>query len=265
MNHPLDEIGIVQIRHRAARHEFVHAGFVVLAALPNHLIVRGCGAMLHPVAHHPVERAAAQAAAHHEERLLVRIEPVESVALFPLRGRGRGDLLADGIAGEQDAVGREEFLHPLVGRADAGGAFRQDLVGQARIRILLLQQAGDTLVRGAPKQRSAGEAADADRYVGLERLEDFSGFADALDHLEGKREVLGRKRTLEPGYGQADDLVACGGYAFHLHFPFGADEQDFRLRADFLDGVRNGKGGEDVSAGSAAADDDARIIHLSYR
>ena len=264
--HPLDEIRVEQIRYVATGHEGVDPFFIVSAALPDYLVVRLCRTVLHPVAHDAVQRAAAQAAADHEERLLVGIEPVEAVALFALFARGRGDLLADRIAREQDPVGREETLHPFVCRADLGSALGEHLVGQARERVLLLQEAGDTLVRSTPEQRTAGIATHAHRHVGLELLQDVARLPDAFQHLEGEGEVLERERTLQSGHGQADDLVARRGHALHLHLSFGADKENLRFGAELLDRMGNRQGGEDVSAGSAAADDDSGIIlHGWYR
>ena len=70
-------------------------------------------------------------------------------------------------------------------------------------------------------------------------------------------EKCGVRMALHPDDREADDPVARGRDLFHLHLAGGTDEEDLRVRVQFLQLVRDRDGREDVSARAAAADDGA--------
>ena len=252
-----------------AGHEFVHAFLVVLAALPDDLDVLAAGAAgFDPFLHGPVQRAAAEAAAHDEQVLLLRVQPVEFHRLFLHRRRRRGgDLLADGVAAHHDPVGREEAFHALVGHADLLHPLPEQFVRQAGEAVLLLDQGGDFHSRRGPEQGGAGVAAHADDDVRLEFADELLRHRHALQHPEGHLDVvddvLQVQLALHPDDGEADDPVAGRRHLLHLHLAGGADEEDFRVRVQFLQFVRDRDGREDVSARAASADDGSQwfILH----
>ena len=267
--HPLDEIEVPYGRDGVCRHEFVDAGFIIPAALPDDFDAFSAGAAgLDPGAHRLVQRAAAEGAADDEKVLLLRVQAVELHGLGAhLGGRGRGDFLADGVAAQDDLVRREEAFHALVRHADALDLLAEHLVGHAGEAVLLLDQRRDMQLGGGLQQGSAGIAADADGDVGLEVADDFPRLAEAGEqlerHLDVVEEVAERQLALESRHGEADDLVARGGHLLHLHLAVGADEEDFVLRAEFPELVGDGHGREDVASRAAAADDDSKgfVLH----
>ena len=92
-----------------------------------------------------------------------------------------------------------------------------------------------------------------------------------LQHPEGNLDVvddvLHVQLALHADDRKADDPVAGGRDLLHLHLAGGADEEDLRLRIQFLQFVRDRNGGEDVSSRPAAADDGAYglILHILLR
>ena len=168
--------------------------------------------------------------------------------------------MADGIAGEAYAVGREETLHAFIGHADAAGAFGQQLVGDAGIGVLFLQQRGDSYFLGHVESGSAGISAHAYGHGGPEVGDNAAGEPAALEKFEEYGEILPPLLPVEAGHGQTFDVVACGGDALHFHASFGTDKKYLCIRAFGAYGVGNGNGGKDVSACSAAADDDPKLL-----
>ena len=252
----------MDLRKVASLHECIDALLVIAAALPDDLRVLSAGAArFDPGTHGAVERPGAEAAANHEQVLLAFREAIVCQAFGAVLRRVGMDHRADGVAAEDDLVGREEFLHPVVGDADAADALPEDLVGQSGEAVLLLDQGGDVLARGLPEQGRAGIASHADGDVGAEVVEDAAGPAQAFRHLEGDAQIALDVRpvelALQSGDGEPFDLVACRGDFLHLHLAFGSDEEDFRLRIDFLELAGDRDGREDVAARAAATDDDA--------
>ena len=167
-------------------------------------------------------------------------------------------VLAHGVAGEQQLVGGEELLHALVGHADSLRVLGQQLVGDPGIRVLLLYQGGDAHQGGGLQQGAAGIAAHAHGCLGAEVLDYLLRLPLAAQQLDEHAEVLPQVLAVEACHRQPDDGVACVGHALHLHASLRAYKEYLGLRAQLAQGVGYGDGGEDVPARAAPADDDAR-------
>ena len=259
--HPGDEIVVLHARGGMLLHEFIDAFLIIPSALPDHFEVLAARASgFDPALHGPVQRAAAQAAAHDEEMLLLRVQVivVHRFGLHGGRGRG-GDFLADGVAAHHDLVGREETLHPFVRDADLLHPFPQHLVRQAGEAVLLLDEGGNLHPGRGEEQGSAGIAAYADGDVRPELADEFLRHRHAPEHperhLDIVDDVLQVQLALHAHDRETDDPVAGRRDFFHLHLAGGPDEEDLRFRIQFLQFVRNRDGREDVPSRAAAADD----------
>ena len=254
---------VLHARAGVLGHELVHALLVVLTALPDDFeVLAARAAGLDPSLHRPVQRTAAETAAHDEQVLLLRIQVVVPHRLILHRRRWRGgDFLADGVAAHHDPVRREEAFHSLVGDADLLHPLPEELVRQAGEAVLLLDEGGDLHPRRSPEQGRARVAAHADDDVRLELPDELFRHRHAFQHSERHLEVVDDvfqvQLALHPDDREADDLVAGGRHLLHFHLAGGADEEDFRVRVQFLQFVRDRDGREDMAARAAAADDGA--------
>ena len=263
--HAPDKVRKVDERQVAAGHKGFDAFLVVFAALPDDFnIVAARATLLNPMLHGLVQRTAAQASAHNEQMIFLRIQ---SVVLHPLQhhlGGGGHDIGPDRIAAHNDLIGREKPLHTLVRHADATGFLPHDLVGEPGKTILLLDERRDAFAGCLPQQGSGSVSAYADGDIGLELVQDSAGLADALEHFERHLQVVHNvvqvELALQPQDRQAHNLVAGCGHLLHLHLTFCTDEKDLRVRIQFLELVGDGNGREDVPARSAAADNHPKCL-----
>ena len=177
---------------------------------------------------------------------------------------GRVDVRPNRVAGQLDLVRREEAFHAVVGHADLFGSFGQQLVGQACVGILLLNEARNAHSAGGPQGGSTGVSADTDHDVGLEVAENLTRTAQALPQFEGKGQVGQGKFALQTCDRETLNRVSGSRDAFHFHFSFGSDKQNFSFWIQFSDAVSNRQGREDVAARTAAAYDDFSGVSVLF-
>ena len=171
---------------------------------------------------------------------------------FTFIGFAVQEVLADGVAGEDDLIGREETVHAFVGHTDLGGFVFEDLVGDPGKAVLLLEEDGDAHLGCGPHGCTGGVAADADTDVGLEVTDDRTDLTQGLDEVDEDGDILPGLGAVEAADREADDAIARLGDTLHLHAPEGTDEEDIRLGVELLEGVGNTDCGENMSSGPAA-------------
>ena len=74
-------------------------------------------------------------------------------------------------------------------------------------------------------------------------------------HLNVIQNIVQGEFALQSGHRQTNNPISCCRHLVHLHFPLRSDEQYFVVRVYFLEFVGDGNGGEDMSSGTASADD----------
>ena len=203
-----------------------------------------------------VDCPCAEAASDEENRLSLRVQS-EALACLSCREWSREDVLADRIACQDNLPGREETVHAFVGYTDFLHTFRQQLVGDTGVGVLLLNQAGDSHLGTFIEGCTAGISAHTHSYLRFEVLDDFPCHAQALPELEQYFKVLQLVCAVKSLDRQSLYLVAGSRDALHLHSSFRTHEEDFRFRVLRLDGIGNRYSREDMSSRSAAADDDS--------
>ena len=110
-------------------------------------------------------------------------------------------VLSHRVTGEQDTIGGEEALHLVVGHADALRALRQELVGHTRIRVLFLQQSGDTHFAAHVQGGAAGISAHSDRHLRLKFLNDALCLSLRAPQTNQDAEVAPQAFAVETGDG----------------------------------------------------------------
>ena len=254
--HVADEVGDDQIGRTAFLLElFLYVLAVVLTRLPDELQARRRD-VVQMLEHALVDGACTETAAHQEHRLLVGHEAKALQRLLASDGRVE-QCLAHRVAGQHDLLCGEEALHAFIGHADLARFLGQQLVGDAGVAVLLLDETGDAHVGRLVERRTAGIAAHADSYLRLELLDDGLGHALALPDLKEHFYVLQQVLAVETHDRQPLDVVARLGHTLHLHATFGTDEQYLSVGTQLADGIGYRDGGKDVTAGSTAADDDS--------
>ena len=173
-------------------------------------------------------------------------------------------ILTDRVAGHDDFLCGEELLHAFVGNAYFTGFLGKQLVGDACIRVLLLYQSRYSHHSRRFQGRAAGIAAYAYRHLRTELLDDSARFPLAARQFHQYGKVLPQVFAVETRYGQTDNLVTGIGYTLHLHTPFCAYKQDFRIGTQLLNRVGDGYSRENVSACAATADNNARLAILCF-
>ena len=207
--------------------------------------------------HALVDGTGSQTAADEQDGLLRRVESQALDGL--LMGDRRVEQgLANGVARQDNLLGREETLHALVGHTDLLGLGGQVLIRQTGITVLLLDECGNSQTVGCSQGGSTGITAHADGHVGLEFAQEFLGEPFALQVINSHTDVRRFPQgTEESPDGQSLDLITSRRYALHLHAPHGSYKQDTGVGLQCLDGIGNRDGREDMSACSASADDDS--------
>lgn len=107
------------------------------------------------------------------------------------------------------------------------------------------------------EQRSAGVSADAYGHIGPKIAYQSAAAACSLPGQPQHAEVAPQTSTVESGDGQSFDGVTGRRHTFHFHTSVGAHEAYFGIGVATAYLVGYGQRREDVSAGAAAADDDA--------
>ena len=204
-----------------------------------------------------------EAAAQYQDSLFGRVQAEVAYGFFVRNGMSE-QVLADGVAGHDNLLCREELFHAFVGNAYLAGFLGKQFVGDTCIGVLLLYQGRHSHHSRRFQGRAAGIAAHAYCHLRTELLDDAARFPLAACQFHQYGKVLPQVLAVEARHGQADNLVAGIGYTLHFHAAFCTYEQDFRIRTQFLNRVGNGHGRENVSARAATADDNARLVVLCF-
>ena len=104
----------------------------------------------------------------------------------------RQDLSADRVAGDDDVCFRKIGLCRFDREHDLVDAAAEQLVGHAGIGVLLVNDAGNAETRRCAYHRSGDVAAGADADIGLEFLDDASGFRRGSDGSAHGAHILDR-------------------------------------------------------------------------
>lgn len=106
------------------------------------------------------------------------------------------------VARHHDLLFREKAFHSLIRHADRAGTLGQQLVGDSRIGVLLLNHGRNPHPLRRPQHRAAGIPSETDDHIGPEVADGAPGLADAFEHLEGHRQVFKSKRRCKPATGR---------------------------------------------------------------
>ena len=96
-------------------------------------------------------------------------------------------------------------------------------------------------------------------------FEDGARLAQALEQLDGHAHVAPQALAVKAADGQSDDFVARSGHFFHFHASLGSHEQDAPVGMTTAHLAGDGQGGENVSAGAAAADENVDLLFVISR
>ncbi len=132
--------------------------------------------------------------------------------------------------------------------------WRQQLVGDAGVGVLLLEQSRHAGALRGLECRPRCVAAHADGNVGLKLAHYPTRYAYALPQLEEHGDVAPQAFAVEATDRQADDFVTGGGYTFHFHAVFGTDKEDVGIGVASFYGVGDRQCRENMSPGASAAD-----------
>ena len=115
-----------------------------------------------------------------------------------------------------------------------------------------------------PQHGPRGVAAESHHDVGAELADRAPRTADAFEYLEGQRQIRQREPPLQSRRRQPYDAVAQRRNLLHLHFAFGADEEEFHpVAAAALKCFGHCDGRIDVAARAAARKNDA-FYHIVF-
>ena len=191
-----------------------------------------------------------------EDARALRASKDEQVGRGCWIGCGQGEKLwADGDAGDLGVA--KPFGRG--GKVDGGGldAFADEAIGHAGDGIRFKGHGGNAAQDGCSHGRAGGVAAYAEDYIGAEILDDFGAGQQTHGEL-GNGFEAGEERDLVEGadFDEFQFKAGCGNKA-RLHAASGAYEKDFGLVfGNQL--VSYGESGDDVAAGAASGDEDAR-------
>ena len=160
------------------------------------------------------------------------------------------------VPGHHQLIGGEITLHIGVGHTYLLHLARQDAIGSSGVRILLLNHRRYPHAHRHFQQRAACKAPHPNGHVRAELPQDTAGSEQTVRQLQREKKVFDAQGALESADPQALNAVARLGYQIHLHPAPGSDEQDFRARHLFPDGIRYGDRGEDMSPRTPSTDDD---------
>ncbi len=163
-----------------------------------------------------------------------------------------GETCPHRVAGLHDFVGWEKSLHTVVGHADSVGFLRKQFVGDSGIRILFLDECGDTGPLRGLERRPGAVASHPYGYVGLEILYYGAGHRQAFAELEKNPCIAPYTSAVKSCHRKAFYLVARRRHPFHLHPVLGSHKENLRFKAALkCSGYREGR--KDVSSGSPSA------------
>ena len=217
--------------------------------------------------HRLVQRPGAEASPDDQHDRFAGLQPEMGQRLGFQRGGvpESGETAAQRIARQHDPIGREKALHALVGYTDAPGPRREQLVRNARIGVLLLNQRRNAHPLRAPQHRSAGVPPEADDHIGPEAADHPSSLDQRREHLGWNGQVAQRQPPLQSRHGQADDRIAKRRHLLHLHLALGPDEQDVQTVVQPApERLGDGDGRIDMPSGASAAQYDFQFAFLAH-
>ena len=144
-----------------------------------------------------IDRAGTKTTSYNEERF----------SIIDFRFSTTQQVLADGIAGEDDLVLGEEALHAFVCHADLRCFVLENLIGDAGESVLLLEQDRNAHVSRCPHGCTGGVTADTDTDIRTEVTDDLLYLSNGLIQIDEYGDVLPRLGTVEAPDGQSDDLI----------------------------------------------------------
>ena len=217
--------------------------------------------------HRLVQRPGTEASPDDQHDRLAGLQPEMGQCLGFQRGGvpGSGEATAQRIARQHDPIGGEKALHALVGYADAPGPRCKQLVRNARIGVLLLNQRRNAHPLRAPQHRSAGVPPEADDHIGPEAADHPSSLDQRREHLGWNGQVAQRQPPLQSRHGQADDRIAKRRHLLHFHLALGPDEQDVHAVAQpASERLGDGDGRIDMASRASAAQYDFQFAFLAH-
>ena len=253
-SHIAHEVHHLEVGQFLSLHLLLDAVEVVFARLPDKLHLGMRLDQIQVLQHTAVHRSCAEASSYDQHGLLLRVES-EGASCFLRCALGLQDVLSYGISRHDDAVGGEEALHPLVGHADLLGTAGQQLVGDARIGVLLLYEAGNAHSRARVERGTAGVATHAYCHHRAEVLDDVACHAQALEQVPHHADVFQQMPAVESLDGKSLDLVSRCRDTLHLHAALCADKENLCLGTHLPQRVGYRHGGEDMASRAATADD----------
>ena len=169
------------------------------------------------------------------------------------------------VARHHDLLLREKAFHSLIRHADRAGTLGQQLVGDSRIGVLLLNHGRNPHPLRRPQHRAAGIPSETDDHIGPEVAMVRRALRMLLSTLKGTARFFKSKRRCKPATGQTDDPVSQCRHLLHLHLAFGTDEEDL----DFLPEAPSERFGHshgriDMTARAAARNNDSFHILFSF-
>ena len=206
--------------------------------------------------HALVDGTGTQTAAYEQDGLLFRVKAETADSVLTGDG-GVEECLAHGVACEDDLLSREEPFHTFVGHTDFLRFLGQQLVGDTRIGVLFLDEAGDTHGSCLVERRTAGIATHAYCHLRTEVFDDLLGHALTLPYLIEHLDVLQQVLAIETADRQSLDLITRSRNTLHLHSSDGTYKEDLRIRTHGFDSIGNGYCGEDVTSRAASTDNDS--------
>ena len=176
-----------------------------------------------------------------------------------MQGAERGDVRPYGVAGKHAHLLREAGAHGglVPGEAHALHHSAENAVGRARYGVLFVQGGGASHEAGRKHGGEGRVAAEAHDGVGREAAHDAHGPHDARGHGEHGCDGPGAAAD-EAAHGQTFKGHACTLHDVSLRAVLAAHEKNLYVGPTLSEGLDDGKGGEDVSAGASGGDDDAK-------
>ena len=135
--------------------------------------------------------------------------------------------------------------------------FGKQLIGHARISVLLVNRRRNMQLLRRTDDRAGGVSARSDCQIGCKVLHDalriFAGSHQIACRLDIPLDIGRRKTPLEACHLHIFHVIACRRHECCLHAVRCSDKQKFRFRYVLFDDPGNRKTGIDMSARSAAS------------